>query len=129
MILVFFLIFFFIQFFFCWQAPDKYWKYLTFTGGYHLYNSAHYCPLMSPPASLTLSVMRELFNVQERDRWQLKARQVVEREKLVVRCESEVLRVYGKAAYLATGVYVSIWAYIWSYTFKINYKTDIEYYF
>merc|ERR1712096_525634 len=43
------------------RAPDKYWKYLTFTGGYHLYNSAHYCPLLSPPASLTLSVMRELF--------------------------------------------------------------------
>ena len=62
---------------------------------------------MSPPASLTLTVMRELFNVQERDRWQLKTRQVVEREKLIVRCESEVLRVHGKAAYQATGVYVS----------------------
>ena len=57
-------------------------------------------PVMaSPPSSLASgSVMYNLFNEQEKQRHRLNLQQLIEREKLVLSVEQEILRVHGRAA-------------------------------
>lgn len=50
------------------------------------------------PASVVAQQLRDLYGVQERERHRLKMRHVVEKEKLVLSVEQEILRVHGRAA-------------------------------
>ncbi|XP_058801368.1 uncharacterized protein LOC131670062 isoform X2 [Phymastichus coffea] len=54
-------------------------------------------PLVCPPKEL-LGVMRELYIEQEKERYRLRMQHVVEKEKLVLSVEQEILRVHGRAA-------------------------------
>lgn len=50
------------------------------------------------PADVTQPLLRDLYATQERERHKLKMRHVVEKEKLVLAVEQEILRVHGRAA-------------------------------
>ncbi|XP_042202986.1 ankyrin repeat domain-containing protein 11-like [Homarus americanus] len=54
-------------------------------------------PIIPPPASLT-SLLKELFNDQEKERYRLRLQHLIEKEKLVLSVEQEILRVHGRAA-------------------------------
>ena len=54
-------------------------------------------PTHSPPASLPPQC-KEMFIEQEKERHKLRIQQVVEKEKLVLSVEQEILRVHGRAA-------------------------------
>lgn len=54
-------------------------------------------PQLNIPANLTAQ-MKELFTGQEKERHKLKMQHVVEKEKLVLSVEQEILRVHGRAA-------------------------------
>merc|ERR1739846_21938 len=51
-----------------------------------------------PPPSLGEGPIRELFKEQEQERYELRMKHVVEKEKLVLAVEQEILRVHGRAA-------------------------------
>jgi len=51
-----------------------------------------------PPPSLGAGPLRELFKEQEQERYELRMKHVVEKEKLVLAVEQEILRVHGRAA-------------------------------
>jgi len=82
------------------KAPDHFWEYLTYTGSYRLHGykeSELSIPLFNPPADLT-QPMQALFLMHEEARTQLRIRHAIEREKLVLSCEQEIMRVHGRAA-------------------------------
>lgn len=54
-------------------------------------------PVVSPPPSL-LPPMRDLFADQEKERYRLRMQHLIEKEKLVLSVEQEILRVHGRAA-------------------------------
>jgi len=54
-------------------------------------------PMLTPPQSVT-GRMRELFIEQEKERYRLRLRHHIEREKLVLAIEPEILRCYTRAA-------------------------------
>merc|ERR1719216_697061 len=54
-------------------------------------------PLIQPPPSLK-GPLRELFAQQEKERFKLRTKHIVEKEKLVLAVEQEILRVHGRAA-------------------------------
>lgn len=54
-------------------------------------------PVISPPASLT-QLLKDLFNDQEKERYRLRLQHLIEKEKLVLSVEQEILRVHGRAA-------------------------------
>jgi hypothetical protein len=54
-------------------------------------------PLLNPPSSLNPQ-MKETFVVQEKVRHKLRLQHLVEKEKLVLSVEQEILRVHGRAA-------------------------------
>ncbi|XP_042868936.1 ankyrin repeat domain-containing protein 11-like isoform X3 [Penaeus japonicus] len=54
-------------------------------------------PVISPPASLCQS-LKDLFNEQEKERYRLRLQHLIEKEKLVLSVEQEILRVHGRAA-------------------------------
>merc|ERR1719242_634015 len=54
-------------------------------------------PLIQPPSSLK-GPLRELFIQQEKERFKLRTKHMVEKEKLVLAVEQEILRVHGRAA-------------------------------
>ncbi|KAL1130503.1 hypothetical protein AAG570_011751, partial [Ranatra chinensis] len=54
-------------------------------------------PHASPPASLNPGI-RDLFVGQEKERYRLRMQHVIEKEKLVLSVEQEILRVHGRAA-------------------------------
>lgn len=54
-------------------------------------------PMLTAPTSLE-GPMRELFNEQEKSRYKLRLQHVIEREKLMLSIEQEILRVHGRAA-------------------------------
>ncbi|KAK8405825.1 hypothetical protein O3P69_001947 [Scylla paramamosain] len=54
-------------------------------------------PIMSPPASLS-QLLKELFTDQEKERYRLRLQHLIEKEKLVLSVEQEILRVHGRAA-------------------------------
>merc|ERR1712038_1417823 len=51
-----------------------------------------------PPPSLGEGPLKELFVQQEKERYKLRLKHVVEKEKLVLAVEQEILRVHGRAA-------------------------------
>lgn len=55
-------------------------------------------PLKTFPSNLTTPAMRDMFTLQEKERHKLKMQHVVEKEKLVLAVEQEILRVHGRAA-------------------------------
>ncbi|XP_071446913.1 ankyrin repeat domain-containing protein 11 isoform X2 [Hetaerina americana] len=54
-------------------------------------------PITPPPQCLSASV-KELFQDQEKERYRLRMQHVIEKEKLVLSVEQEILRVHGRAA-------------------------------
>ncbi|XP_069469495.1 ankyrin repeat domain-containing protein 12 isoform X2 [Ambystoma mexicanum] len=82
------------------QAPQYYDEYVTFNGSYLLDGNplSKLCiPMITPPPSL-LEPLKELFRQQEVIRMKLRLQHSIEREKLIVSNEQEVLRVHYRAA-------------------------------
>ncbi|XP_038245888.1 ankyrin repeat domain-containing protein 12 isoform X2 [Dermochelys coriacea] len=82
------------------QAPQYYDEYVTFNGSYLLDGNplSKICiPTITPPPSLS-DPLRELFRQQEVVRMKLRLQHSIEREKLIVSNEQEVLRVHYRAA-------------------------------
>nr|XP_031292549.1 ankyrin repeat domain-containing protein 11 isoform X2 [Camelus dromedarius] len=82
------------------QAPQCYAEYVTYTGSYLLDGkplSKLHIPVIAPPPSLA-EPLKELFRQQEAVRGKLRLQHSIEREKLIVSCEQEILRVHCRAA-------------------------------
>ncbi|KAM6350285.1 ankyrin repeat domain-containing protein 12 isoform 1-T2 [Podargus strigoides] len=82
------------------QAPQYYDEYVTFNGSYLLDGKplSKICiPTITPPPSLS-DPLKELFKQQEVVRMKLRLQHSIEREKLIVSNEQEVLRVHYRAA-------------------------------
>ncbi|XP_066575010.1 ankyrin repeat domain-containing protein 12 isoform X2 [Amia ocellicauda] len=82
------------------QAPQYYDEYVTFNGSYLLDGNplSKLCiPTITPPPSLP-ELLKELFKQQEVVRMKLRLQHSIEREKLIVSNEQEVLRVHYRAA-------------------------------
>uniref|UniRef100_A0A8C5ALM1 Ankyrin repeat domain-containing protein 11 n=1 Tax=Gadus morhua TaxID=8049 RepID=A0A8C5ALM1_GADMO len=82
------------------QAPQCYAEYVTYTGSYLLDGkplSKLHIPVIAPPPSLS-EPLKELFRQQEAVRGKLRLQHSIEREKLIVSCEQEMLRVHCRAA-------------------------------
>uniref|UniRef100_A0A8C5QEZ5 Ankyrin repeat domain 12 n=1 Tax=Leptobrachium leishanense TaxID=445787 RepID=A0A8C5QEZ5_9ANUR len=82
------------------QAPQYYDEYVTFNGTYLLDGNpfSKLCiPTITPPPSLS-EPLKELFRQQEVVRMKLRLQHSIEREKLIVSNEQEVLRVHYRAA-------------------------------
>nr|CAB3221735.1 ankyrin repeat domain-containing protein 11 [Phallusia mammillata] len=82
------------------QAPQYYWEYMTFTGGYLLSGrkESHLSvPVLAPPPHLCDSMV-ELFNAHEEQRVRLRVQHAIEREKLIISCEQEIMREHCRAA-------------------------------
>uniref|UniRef100_A0A674C3X5 Ankyrin repeat domain 12 n=1 Tax=Salmo trutta TaxID=8032 RepID=A0A674C3X5_SALTR len=82
------------------QPPQYYDEYVTFTGSYLLDGNplSKLCiPTITPPPSLP-DQLKEMFKQQEVVRMKLRLQHSIEREKLIVSNEQEVLRVHYRAA-------------------------------
>ncbi|XP_058849716.1 ankyrin repeat domain-containing protein 11 isoform X1 [Acipenser ruthenus] len=82
------------------QAPQCYAEYVTYTGSYLLDGkplSRLHIPVIAAPPSLS-EPLKELFRQQEAVRGKLRLQHSIEREKLIVSCEQEILRVHCRAA-------------------------------
>ncbi|XP_030060466.1 ankyrin repeat domain-containing protein 11 [Microcaecilia unicolor] len=82
------------------QAPQCYAEYVTYTGSYLLDGkplSKLHIPVIAPPPSLS-EPLKDLFRQQEAVRGKLRLQHSIEREKLIVSCEQEILRVHCRAA-------------------------------
>ncbi|XP_051553357.1 ankyrin repeat domain-containing protein 12-like isoform X2 [Myxocyprinus asiaticus] len=82
------------------QAPQYYDEYVTFNGSYLLDGNplSKLCiPTITPPPSLP-EPLKEMFKQQEMVRMKLRLQHSIEREKLIVSNEQEVLRVHYRAA-------------------------------
>ncbi|XP_027006546.2 ankyrin repeat domain-containing protein 12 isoform X1 [Tachysurus fulvidraco] len=82
------------------QAPQYYDEYVTFNGSYLLDGNplSKLCiPTIAPPPSLP-EPLKEMFKQQEVVRMKLRLQHSIEREKLIVSNEQEVLRVHYRAA-------------------------------
>ncbi|KAM3866479.1 ankyrin repeat domain-containing protein 12 [Diretmus argenteus] len=82
------------------QPPQYYDEYVTFNGSYLLDGNplSKLCiPTITPPPSLP-EQLKELFKQQEVVRMKLRLQHSIEREKLIVSNEQEVLRVHYRAA-------------------------------
>ncbi|CAH1780189.1 unnamed protein product [Owenia fusiformis] len=83
------------------KAPNGFKDYLMMSGNYVLKGntaSRFAVPMLSPPNSVSSGPMRDLFMEQEKERYKLRLQHVVEREKLMLSNEQEVVRVHGRAA-------------------------------
>uniref|UniRef100_A0A8C4QF87 Ankyrin repeat domain-containing protein 11 n=1 Tax=Eptatretus burgeri TaxID=7764 RepID=A0A8C4QF87_EPTBU len=82
------------------QAPQCYDEFVTFTGSYLLDGkpaSRLHVPTITPPPSLS-EPLKDLFRQQEAVRGKLRLQHSIEREKLILSCEQEILRVHCRAA-------------------------------
>ncbi|XP_057712850.1 ankyrin repeat domain-containing protein 12 isoform X1 [Corythoichthys intestinalis] len=82
------------------QPPQYYDEYVTFNGSYLLDGNplSKLCiPTITPPPSLP-DQLKEMFKQQEMVRMKLRLQHSIEREKLIVSNEQEVLRVHYRAA-------------------------------
>ncbi|XP_054720728.1 ankyrin repeat domain-containing protein 12-like [Uloborus diversus] len=82
------------------KAPQGFKDYLLNRCSYVLEGNAASrlsVPMISPPQSLEGSI-KELFIQQEKERYRLRLQHLIEREKLVLSAEQEILRVHGRAA-------------------------------
>lgn len=82
------------------QAPQYYWEYMTLTGSYLLNGSRDSrlsVPVLAPPPSLC-QPMVELFKAHEEKRVRLRVQHAIQREKLIISREQEIMRVHSRAA-------------------------------
>ena len=82
------------------QAPQLYWEYMTFTGGYLLSGSVDSrlsVPILAPPSSVCLPMVH-LFKAHEEKRVRLRVQHAIQRDKLIISCEQEIMRVHSRAA-------------------------------
>ncbi|KAJ8403307.1 hypothetical protein AAFF_G00355240 [Aldrovandia affinis] len=82
------------------QAPQYYEEYVTFNGSYLLDGNpfSKLCiPTITPPPSLP-EPLKDMFKLQEVVRMKLRLQHSIEREKLILSNEQEVLRVHYRAA-------------------------------
>lgn len=85
------------------KPPHGFRDYLMNKKTYHLQGNTgkdsriQPIPKIAPPPSLD-GPFRELFLVQENERYKLRMKHLVEKEKLVLAVEQEILRVHGRAA-------------------------------
>ena len=73
---------------------------MTFTGGYRLSGSSDSrlsVPVVAPPPSLC-QPMTQLFKAHEEKRVRLRVQHAIQREKLTISCEQEIMRVHSRAA-------------------------------
>lgn len=80
------------------KPPQGFKDYLMNRCTYVLAGKSPSEPLKTFPANLTQPAMRDMFTLQEKERHKLKMQHVVEKEKLVLAVEQEILRVHGRAA-------------------------------
>ncbi|XP_012281768.1 mucin-19 isoform X2 [Orussus abietinus] len=79
------------------KPPQGFKDYLMNRCTYVLASNAKKEPNVSPPAGLP-NPMKDLYVEQEKERYRLRMQHVVEKEKLVLSVEQEILRVHGRAA-------------------------------
>jgi len=79
------------------KPPQGFKDYLMNRSTYVLKNNAKQQPNLIPPPTIPTQ-MREEFIGQEKDRHDLRVQHLVEKEKLVLAVEQEILRVHGRAA-------------------------------
>jgi len=83
------------------KLPEGFKDYLMNRKTYLLQGNAkerlRSIPMVQPPQSLG-GPLKELFTKQEEERYKLRLKHVVEKEKLVLAVEQEILRVHGRAA-------------------------------
>ncbi|XP_063983225.1 ankyrin repeat domain-containing protein 12 isoform X2 [Diachasmimorpha longicaudata] len=79
------------------KPPQGFKDYLMNRCTYVLAGNASKEPNINPPGSLQ-GPMKELYIEQEKERYRLRMQHVVEKEKLVLSVEQEILRVHGRAA-------------------------------
>ncbi|XP_058121145.1 uncharacterized transmembrane protein DDB_G0289901-like isoform X2 [Anopheles coustani] len=79
------------------KPPQGFKDYLMNRCTYALAGKMPAEPLIQVPVSLP-PTLRELFHGQEKERHKLKMQHIVEKEKLVLAVEQEILRVHGRAA-------------------------------
>lgn len=78
------------------RPPQGYDEYLINTKNYTLHSKQKVPDPIAP--SSTPSKMKEIFLIQEKERLELYQRHTVEREKLCLNVEQEIIRVHSKAA-------------------------------
>ncbi|KAJ8669851.1 hypothetical protein QAD02_001110, partial [Eretmocerus hayati] len=79
------------------KPPQGFKDYLMNRCTYVLAGNANKEPNINPPPNLT-GPMKDLYIEQEKERYRLRMQHVVEKEKLVLSVEQEILRVHGRAA-------------------------------
>lgn len=79
------------------KPPQGFKDYLLNRRSYVLAGKTQIEPVMTLPANLSTH-LKDLFTQQEKDRHKLKLQHAVEKEKLVLSVEQEILRVHGRAA-------------------------------
>ncbi|XP_025835522.1 ankyrin repeat domain-containing protein 12 isoform X3 [Agrilus planipennis] len=79
------------------KPPQGFKDYLMNRCTYVLAGTTPTTPNISYPSSLP-SQMKDLFTEQEKERYRLRMQHVIEKEKLVLSVEQEILRVHGRAA-------------------------------
>merc|ERR1712170_150527 len=83
------------------KPPQGYKDYLMNRKTYLLQENAaerlRSIPMIQPPPSLD-GPLRAMFQEQEKERYKLRLKHMVEKEKLVLSVEQEILRVHGRAA-------------------------------
>ncbi|XP_060075310.1 ankyrin repeat domain-containing protein 12-like [Ylistrum balloti] len=82
------------------NAPKGFKDYLMVSCSYVLQGnnaSTLSVPMLSPPNSVT-GTMRDLFVEQEKARYKLRLQHLIEREKLTLSVEQEIIREHGRAA-------------------------------
>ncbi|RZC40936.1 ankyrin repeat domain-containing protein 11 [Asbolus verrucosus] len=79
------------------KPPQGFKDYLMNRCTYVLASTAPTTPNISYPPTLP-SQMKDLFTEQEKERYRLRMQHVIEKEKLVLSVEQEILRVHGRAA-------------------------------
>ncbi|XP_019765671.1 ankyrin repeat domain-containing protein 11 isoform X4 [Dendroctonus ponderosae] len=79
------------------KPPQGFKDYLMNRCTYVLANTAPTTPTINYPPSLP-GQLKELFAEQEKERYRLRMQHVIEKEKLVLAVEQEILRVHGRAA-------------------------------
>ncbi|XP_015429415.1 PREDICTED: ankyrin repeat domain-containing protein 12 [Dufourea novaeangliae] len=79
------------------KPPQGFKDYLMNRCTYVLAGNASKEPNVNPPVGLQ-GAMKDLYIEQEKERYRLRMQHVVEKEKLVLSVEQEILRVHGRAA-------------------------------
>ncbi|XP_020299892.1 ankyrin repeat domain-containing protein 12 isoform X3 [Pseudomyrmex gracilis] len=79
------------------KPPQGFKDYLMNRCTYVLAGNVKHEPNINPPVGLH-AAMKDLYVEQEKERYRLRMQHVVEKEKLVLSVEQEILRVHGRAA-------------------------------